>query len=522
MELEEDPLEVWIQKFGEWQTHSKDWLAGHQQPIGWTLLGLGFAGFLFLTLFIQSLSFIPFVLILVLVLFSLIVGFAAALWGGPKRVTLTLLTLALVLSPPVLLTGPYHLTAYENGGDDLLQFRNLLNDQDGWQFRSELISPALVADEHDPSILVIMGVERPFHEWEIEILVEYVRDGGVMFLADDFGHAGPLARSLSNASAADVSVQFVSSPLYPGLRARHLFSDPALHNSTALVPIEAQFGSQKYIVATNIPAGLNAVGPVTYLANSTNDSIIDRNDSGTIDILDETGPIEVVVEMEVEDGRVVFCSDPSIFINEMLYLEDNAAFTVALFEYLGAAERSLIIDESRHPLLNVEDGAIKGVISNPGAALATPGTGLLRGMVALTRSATFAPLLVGICLLVAAWLLGGAPAKGDMMHRHDLSGRQGGPVQISPATIQNRVKKMVLKAMEEDLGIDKGYRRNHTDREVRKKIGHRVLSMIYYDHHIPLREEDCFRALQWLEDFRQDEEDENDEDDGLLEEVIIE
>jgi len=506
--LEEEPTEE----------EAPPWWIQHQQQLGWWALALGALGLFFITRSAGGLPLLVYLGAMVTVLSVLSWGVLIALWGRLLRIGLTAVGVAILLSLPMLAVVPIQLSAYGDGPGHYAEFRSLLVDQ-GFEVQSSLISPLLIPDEEIAPIVVVMGVERPYQKWERRGLVEFVEKGGVLILADDFGHGNSIARDLSEAADDEVSVQFFSAPLYPGLRSRFLFSDPALHNSSALVPVIANLNGEQFLLISNIPTGLRVAGPIIYLANSTNDSVIDQNDSGTIDLFDKTGPIEMIVEIKLGEGRVVFCSDPSMFIDQMIGLEQNAEFTMALFHELGAAERTIIFEESRH-LLTSEKSTFDW-LNRPLGGLAATGLGIIGIVITLTRSSLFAPAVVGICLIAATWLLANAPAKGDMTHKQNLHKRQGGLFQMSPRLIRRRVKRLVLEAMETDLGIDREFRSKNPDNVVRRKIGNQVLARIYFDHHEAMSEQDCIEALNWLQNFR-DQQRKDEEDDFGVDAKIIE
>ncbi len=136
-----------------------------------------------------------------------------------------------------------------------------------------------------------------------EKLVAYLRGGGRVILADDFGSTAELLEKLG---VRRVPVN--------GARLSRLHAEnPALPIATPLTPHPLNNGIPELV--TNHPAAFDTQLPAIFGFEPAGGAL--------------------VVAATLGRGRIVLISDPSVFINRMLKFPGNEAFTRRLLGYLG-------------------------------------------------------------------------------------------------------------------------------------------------------------------------------------------
>ncbi len=209
----------------------------------------------------------------------------------------------------------------------------------GWNGTSELqeaTRATLVASPHDiaePGRAVLLCFpEQAFSPRELDALQRYVRQGGTLLLADDFGHGNELLAALG------LATRFAGVPLLDPVicykdrafpRIVRLADDPATSGVAVLVLNHAT-------ALTGAPAG-------SVLAESSSFSFLDQNGNGTLDASEPAGPFPVLARERLGAGEVLILSDPSLFINGTFSLADNARLVSNIQSLPGG---KLYLDES--------------------------------------------------------------------------------------------------------------------------------------------------------------------------------
>ena len=170
----------------------------------------------------------------------------------------------------------------------------------------------------DPSrsALLIVGPEAPFSRAEARAVSRFVRGGGLLLLADDFGSGNQLLKLM-------------------GLKVRiteGLLLDPLFkHRASPLPKVRAR--GLKLVL--NYAAALAGSG-FEVLAESSSFSFLDSNLNLRFDSGERKGPFPVAARVPYGAGEVVVVSDSSLFLNSMLGLGDNLRFARALVGGRGA------------------------------------------------------------------------------------------------------------------------------------------------------------------------------------------
>ena len=102
-------------------------------------------------------------------------------------VTVTLSTLVLFPILQVVVERDPQLSAYDDDWNDISYFRQALeeNEDTSYNVSAILSNPAILDDIEDPSssLLVIVGIESPYTELELKILVKFMeREAASWFL----------------------------------------------------------------------------------------------------------------------------------------------------------------------------------------------------------------------------------------------------------------------------------------------------------------------------------------------------
>lgn len=211
-------------------------------------------------------------------------------------------------------------------------------------------------------------------------LVAYLRGGGRVILADDFGSTADLLEQLG---VRRVAVN--------GARLSRLHAEnPALPIATPRTPHPLNDGIPELV--TNHPAAFDTQLPAIFGFEPAGGAL--------------------VVAATLGRGRIVLISDPSIFINRMLKFPGNEAFARRLFGYLGRAGEDSYLVYSQH---FTETGSPKPTVKvksppPPGlsAILADANTLLAEfNEYVLDRVwiMPIATLLAGLLLALAVWVI---------------------------------------------------------------------------------------------------------------------
>lgn len=181
--------------------------------------------------------------------------------------------------------------------------------------------------------MVFLGPELDFSPGEIEYVDEFLRQGGKVLVADDFGTGNQLLSGLNTSSrfAGDTLLD-LSFEKDPEFSVVYEFREHPLTEDLTFVML-------------NRPTYLRPDDQAVSLMNTSDGSWVERDDG---DVRIGRSPV-----MSVEtygDGELMLLSDPSIMINSMLDRMDNEIFTSNLLDYLSENRTDIIIDESHREM----------------------------------------------------------------------------------------------------------------------------------------------------------------------------
>lgn len=195
------------------------------------------------------------------------------------------------------------------------------------------------------TLLFIIGPEGIYTPSEVAFVSRYLKAGGQVILADDFGSGNLILEGLG------LKVRFSGHPVV----------DPLFRGKAQVlvkvVDLKEPFADIESLML-NYPASLqleNGEGKV--LATSSSFSFFDDNQNGKKDKNESEGPFPVIAEISYGAGKIYVVSDSSIFINSMLKEEGNQKFLKIITE-----GKKVLIDTSHHPaglLTRLKDVEIK-------------------------------------------------------------------------------------------------------------------------------------------------------------------
>ena len=274
-------------------------------------------------------------------------------------VTVTLSTLVLFPILQIVVERDPQLSAYDEDWNDISNFRQALEEEEdtSYNVRAILSNPAVLDDIVDPSssLLIIAGIESPYTELELEILVRFMERGGSILVLGDYDYSNTIAQLFA--------IEFVQHQLWD-----QTYKDTRYHN-VSFIETRAHLDDKSYSVLLNEPVAIKDLDSQSlnlwssdiewtknvFMTTSKN-SWIDSDDDGAITPNDEAAPlsgfqlgVECGLRLEGEAlGSAVFISDSSLGINHMWNENQNSFFLLDLVESIIGAEGEVLFDESRH------------------------------------------------------------------------------------------------------------------------------------------------------------------------------
>jgi hypothetical protein len=335
---------------------------------------------------------------------------------GSKLFALFIILMMITVVYPVLITNarnPSQLSAYDDDWNDISQFANDI-DQEGdgkHEIKTIVSRPAIINKiaeveknsthptiNSNETILIIIGVERMYSEYDAKAIHAFVKSGGKVIIADDSGYGNSAFHG--DMGSLDVGVKWWANIVQEGCQPKtnsgligiavdslgYTGSSPkckparlydsnhwneAIHpknNSIVIIDAEIErMGGFSGQLMMSSPGVLSVKSDsAEELAHSSQQGFVDRNQDGKGGclVLDENDNCTegestyrknvsygqpVVAEASVGSGKVIFISDTSIFTNQYYNQLDNREFVLSVVEYLSEGEKQTIIfDESRH------------------------------------------------------------------------------------------------------------------------------------------------------------------------------
>jgi hypothetical protein len=200
------------------------------------------------------------------------------------------------------------------------------------------------------TVAVVLSPDRRYSDAEAARLRSFVRRGGTLVVAEDFG---PHGNSLLAALGVEARVD------------GRLLRDERYHHRSPAMPV-ARNVSNRSLVGGTSGLTLNhgtVVRPngASVLVRSSGYAYLDENRNGSLDPDEGLDSYPVATVEPVGEGRVVVVSDPSVAINAMLERPGNRRFVRGLF---AGADR-VLLDYSHAGRLPPLSAALLAVRGSP-------------------------------------------------------------------------------------------------------------------------------------------------------------
>jgi len=265
--------------------------------------------------------------------------------------------------------------------------------------------------DHEPNetVAVILSPDRPYTQEERGRLRTFVREGGTLLVAEDFGPRG-------NALLAGVgaTARVNGGLLYDE---RSYYRAPALPEATNVSehPLTAGVDSLTLNYGTPVQPG-----EATVLVSTSEFSYVDRSRNGELDEAETLGSYPVATVESVGEGRVIAVGDPSLLINAMVERPGNRAFAANV---LGSGE-TVLLDYSH-----------------------TTDIPLLSLLLLVLREEPLLQVLVGALGVgtIALWV------RGDMARLRERGARAVARLRGFPATTRTRARERAGESVDPGL-----------------------------------------------------------------------
>jgi len=200
----------------------------------------------------------------------------------------------------------------------------------------EFVRIGLEDIELDPAseAIVIIGPTKGFSESEGVLMGDFVRAGGNLLLADDFGSGNSLLEAMDASCRFSgklvIDLSFEKSPEFPVCF--DIVSDALTANVTSL--------------QLNYAASIVLGGSSEPLARTSVASWLDSNGDRMQNFGEPVGPFAILARENLGEGEIVLLSDPSILINGMRDHLDNEILSSNLVSIVSEGRSGLYFDES--------------------------------------------------------------------------------------------------------------------------------------------------------------------------------
>ena len=175
----------------------------------------------------------------------------------------------------------------------------------------------------------------PYQETEMARIKDFVSQGGSLVLLNDYGYGNDIL------SYCNVSARFTNKTVLDPL---FCYKSPDLPRITDFNAALTQSGIKSVVL--NHATSLSGVAVTDVLAWSSKDSFMDANNNGQYDAADSRGPLPVAARFTLGKGVITLFTDPSIMINSMLQIEDNAALVQYLTTSPDEQIRPILLDQT--------------------------------------------------------------------------------------------------------------------------------------------------------------------------------
>jgi len=183
--------------------------------------------------------------------------------------------------------------------------------------------------------LVIIGPSKSFTERDGEIVSSFVKEGGLLLIADDFGTGNSLLERIDSKSRFSeklvMDLSFEKQPEFSVCF--NIEEDPLTNNVSRLL--------------LNYPSSLTINSSTTdAIAFSSVASWLDLDGDRMRGWEEPRGPFPIIARERRGNGTIILLADPSVLINGMREQLDNDVFAENLIEEISIGRLAVYFDES--------------------------------------------------------------------------------------------------------------------------------------------------------------------------------
>lgn len=228
-----------------------------------------------------------------------------------KRILFILMVLLILITSTTLCfnSDKNPKTLPEGPWQDLTEFKNFLIQNFEVTYKEESGAGEIKAiEDTEGALYIVVGVDEPFTESEAVALHHFVESGGNLIVAADDETVNVLAKQFG------ITYD------------EHTVLDRGFDYNYTFIPLLVDNMGSLFNIIVHSPHGLNIsasdfriVGESSGYGDSIS-SVLDLNDNKIIDSPDRPGPIPVIVEVSVDNGRAIFISDAGMFSDNLWFL----------------------------------------------------------------------------------------------------------------------------------------------------------------------------------------------------------
>lgn len=185
------------------------------------------------------------------------------------------------------------------------------------------------------SALVEIGPTIPFSDSDGKIVGSFVRQGGMLLLADDFGTGNSLLSKIGASSRISgklvMDLAFDKKPQFPVLF--DLRPSPLTRNVSSVL-----LNYPSTLVIDNVST--------TPVASTSIASWLDTDNNGLRGLEEPSGPFAVMAQERLGNGTIILLSDPSVLINGMGKYLNNSILKRNILNEISTDRSAVFFDES--------------------------------------------------------------------------------------------------------------------------------------------------------------------------------
>ncbi len=249
-----------------------------------------------------------------------------------------IVVVALLISVPLLNTTNEDFSTYNTAWNGASDAKALIS-RDGYTARPVFALSEIGSSGDGVLFMLNPNSSVEFTGSDASTLQSFVKNGGILVLANDFGNGNAVLSGLG-VSGARFNGSLLADNVSKGADAAHpLVTDvAALGLTTGVHELYFNYGT---VLDTSS-------GNVTVLARSAPTSYLSTPAGSGTTIKATAGARPVLATLDYGNGRIILLSDPSVFINGMLDQADNQLLLTSTLANLTGGDKAvpIVFDEA--------------------------------------------------------------------------------------------------------------------------------------------------------------------------------